>query len=134
MIKKRGEADSEGRLERSEGKSPRPTQWDWVLPESQRKRPSVLAASQRDSEEARRSGQRGRLERSEDKTPAAAQRRWILSEPKRKQPSALAALQRDSVGASCVHSLPALPKARSLRRSSFPRKAKGRLCGAPIAH
>ena len=36
-------------MERSEGKSPRPIQWDWVLPESQRKRPSVLAASQRDN-------------------------------------------------------------------------------------
>ena len=59
VIKKRGEADSEGRLERSEGKSPRPTQWDWVLPESQRKRPSALAASQRGREALSRREQRG---------------------------------------------------------------------------
>ena len=36
-------------LERSESKSPRPTQWGWVLLESQRKRPNALAASQRDN-------------------------------------------------------------------------------------
>ena len=48
--KKRGEADSEGRLERSEGKKPRFAPQICILPKSQRKRPSALAASQRDKE------------------------------------------------------------------------------------
>ena len=39
-----------GSLERSEGESPGPAQRGRVLPETQRKRPSVLAASQRDNE------------------------------------------------------------------------------------
>ena len=35
-------------LERNKGKSPGSTQWGRILPEPQRKRPSALAASQRD--------------------------------------------------------------------------------------
>ena len=57
--KKRGEADSEGRLERSEGKKPRFAPQICILPKSQRKRPSALAASQRDKEALSRREQRG---------------------------------------------------------------------------
>ena len=66
------------------------------MPETERKRPSALAALQRDTKEARKSGQRGSLERSEGKRPAAAQRGLVLPETERKRPSALAALQRDT--------------------------------------
>ena len=81
-------------MDRSEGKSPRPTVWDWVLPES--KGSARREQAQRDSEEARRSGQRGSLDRSEGRSPAAAGRGRILPEAEGKGASVLAASQRDN--------------------------------------
>jgi len=40
------------RMDWSEGKSPRPTQWDWFLPESEGNRGEERAQSERDNVEA----------------------------------------------------------------------------------
>ena len=39
-------------MDGSEGKSPRPTQWGWFLPESEGNRGEERAQSERDNEEA----------------------------------------------------------------------------------
>lgn len=49
ITKKRGEADSEEAWSEARAETQDPTAWVWILPEPQRKRPSVLAASQRDN-------------------------------------------------------------------------------------
>ena len=51
ITKKRGEADSEEAWSEA-GAKPQTPAWVWILPEPQRKRPSILAASQRDNREA----------------------------------------------------------------------------------
>ena len=62
--------------------------------ETEGKRPSVLAGSQRDRKEARRSGQRGGLERSEAERRGAV-RPADQAETEGKRPSALAGSQRE---------------------------------------